>query len=77
MNKKQLEIAARAADSSPITETTESSSLFSRREMLGLTSMAGLAAMTGIAPDAVAQPQQNAVAQTPPKRPLGADWLRA
>ena len=58
MKKKQIEIAARAADSSPITETMESHSLFTRREMLGLTGMAGLAALTGIAPDAVAQTAQ-------------------
>jgi hypothetical protein len=58
MKKKQLEIAARAADSSPITETMESNSLFTRREMLGITGMAGLAALTGIVPDAVAQTAQ-------------------
>ena len=58
MKKKQLEIAARAADSSPITETMESNALFTRREMLGITSMAGMAALTGIAPDAVAQTAQ-------------------
>jgi hypothetical protein len=58
MKKKQLEIAARAADSAPITETMESNSLFTRREMLGITGMAGLAALTGIAPDAVAQTAQ-------------------
>ena len=55
MKEKQIEIAARAADSSPITETMESNSLFTRREMLGIAGMAGLAALTGIAPDAVAQ----------------------
>ena len=58
MKKKQSEIAARAADSSPITETMEPNSLFTRREMLGITGMAGLAALTGIVPDAVAQTTQ-------------------
>jgi hypothetical protein len=58
MKKKQIEIAARAADSSPVTETMESHSLFTRREMLGITGMASLAALTGIAPDAVAQTAQ-------------------
>src|SRR5206468_1571236 len=61
MQKKQIEIAARAADSSPITETMESNSLFTRREMLGITGMAGLAGLTalaGIVPDAVAQTAQ-------------------
>ncbi len=43
VKKKQIEIAARAADSSPITETMESNSLFTRREMLGITGMAGMA----------------------------------
>ena len=61
MKLRQLEIAASAADSSPITETMELSSLFTRREMLGMAGMAGLAALTGIGPDAVAQ--------TPQKRP--------
>src|SRR6478736_8202342 len=64
MKKSEIEIAASAKDSSPITETIESNSLFTRREMLGITGMAGLAALTGIAPDAVAQ-----TAQTPQKRP--------
>ncbi len=58
MKKEQIEIPARAADSSPITETMESNSLFTRREMLGLTGMAGLAALTGMVPDAVAQTAQ-------------------
>ena len=57
MKKKQIEIAARPADSSPITETMESNSLFTRREMLGMTGMAGLAALTGIAAGAVPQTQ--------------------
>ena len=48
MNKEAGEVAASAADSSPINGTMESNSLFTRREMLGMT---GLAAM----PDAVAQ----------------------
>ncbi|HET6218586.1 MAG TPA: hypothetical protein VFE27_16300, partial [Acidobacteriaceae bacterium] len=64
MKKERIEIAARAADSSPITETMESNSLFTRREMLGMAGMAGMAgltALTGIVP--------NAVAQTAQKRP--------
>ena len=64
MKENAIEIAACPADSSPITETIESSSLFTRREMLGLTGMAGmagLASLTGIVPEAVAQ--------TAPKRP--------
>ena len=49
MTREAIEIAASAGDSSPITETMESNSLLTRREMLGLiTSMAGLAALTGI-----------------------------
>ena len=58
MKKEQIEIAAKAAGSFPITEPMESNSLFTRREMLGLTGMAGMAALTGIAPDAVAQTAQ-------------------
>jgi hypothetical protein len=69
MKEKQIQIAAKAADSSPITETpiaesSPSNSLFTRREMLGLTTMAGMAGLTalsGLAP--------SAVAQTPQKRP--------
>jgi len=61
MKKKEIEIPASAADSSPITGTMGSNSLFTRREMLGLTGMAGLSAATGIVPDAIAQ--------TPQKRP--------
>jgi hypothetical protein len=61
MKEKQIDIAARAADSSPITETMESNSLFTRREMLGMAGMAGLAALSGMVPDAVAQ--------TAPRRP--------
>ena len=48
MKKTRIEIAAKPEDSSPITETMESNSLFTRREMLGMTGMAGLAALTGI-----------------------------
>jgi hypothetical protein len=58
MKKKQIEIAGREADSSSIAETMESSSLITRREMLGLTAMAGMAAMTGVAPEAAAQTAQ-------------------
>jgi len=52
MEEKPLEVAA---------GTPDTSTFLTRREMLGITSMAGLAAMTGIAPDATAQ--------TPQKRP--------
>jgi hypothetical protein len=59
MKNKQIEVAAKAADSSPITETMDTNTLLTRREMLGITGMAGLAALTGIAPDAlVAQTAQ-------------------
>src|SRR6202789_559253 len=61
MKEKQIEMITSAADSSPITETVDSKSLLTRREMLEITSMAGLSALTGIAP--------NAVAQAPQKRP--------
>jgi hypothetical protein len=64
MKKNQTEIAASAAGSSPITETIDTNSLLTRREMLGITGMAGMAALTGIAPDAAAQ-----TTQTPQKRP--------
>jgi len=64
MEKEEIEVANRAADSSPITGTAESDSLFTRREMLGLTGMAGMAgvagltALTGMVPEAVAQTAQ-------------------
>src|SRR4051794_33912879 len=35
MKKKEIEVAASAADSSPITRTMDSNSLSTRREMLG------------------------------------------
>ena len=55
MKKTQTEIAAKAADSWPITGTMNPNSLFTRREMLGIASMAGLAALTGTAAGTVAQ----------------------
>ena len=58
MKERQIEMAASAADSSPITETTESNSLLTRREMLGMAGMAGLAGLatfSGLVPEAVAQ----------------------
>jgi hypothetical protein len=58
MKKKEIEIAASAADSFQITGTMESNSLFTRREMLGITGTAALAAVTAIVPDAVAQTAQ-------------------
>ena len=58
MNDKPIEIVAGMADRSPITEATESTTLFSRREMLGVTGMAGLAALTGVAPRLTAQAGQ-------------------
>ncbi|RXH57304.1 hypothetical protein GRAN_0614 [Granulicella sibirica] len=61
MKKRQVEVAAEAADSSRITQTIESNSFLTRREMLGMTGMAGVAALTGLGPDAVAE--------TAPKRP--------
>jgi hypothetical protein len=64
MREEQIETAASAAESSTILEVVESSSLFTRREMLGMTGLAGIAALTGISP--------KAGAQTPPvpqKRP--------
>lgn len=64
MEKKPIEIAVRAGEFSPVAETMESNSLFTRREMLGLTGMAGVAALTGIASEAVAQ---TATAQRRPR----------
>ena len=58
MKKEQIELAAGAADSSPTTDTMESNSGFTRREMLGMTGMAGIAGLTalsGLVPEAVAQ----------------------
>jgi len=52
-NQDQIEI--------PISQATDSNSLFTRREMLGMASMAGLSALTGIVP--------NTVAESSPKRP--------
>src|SRR5688572_458551 len=42
-------------------ESVTKSSLFTRREMLGITGMAGLAALTATAVDAAPQPQQKKV----------------
>ena len=66
--EKQSDMADTVADASPISQAPisqamESHSLFTRREMLGLTAMAGMAALTGTEAAAVAQPAQ------PPKRP--------
>jgi len=58
MARKQTEIAAMATDSFPINEIIEANPLLTRRQMLGMTSMAGLAALTGIASGAVAQTVQ-------------------
>ena len=58
MKKTRIEIAAKPEDSSPISETMESRSLFTRREMLGMIGMAGLAALTGSSAGAVPQTQQ-------------------
>jgi hypothetical protein len=78
MKKKELEVAADAADASPNTETMESNSLFTRREMLGMTGMAGLAglagmasltALTGTASGEVLQNPASAAPQTAQKRP--------
>jgi len=59
MKKKEIEIPASAVDSSPIAGTMGSNSLFTRREMLGITGVAGLSAATSIVPDAIAQTAQN------------------
>ncbi len=64
LKEKQIETAARAANSSPITGNVEPNSVFTRREMLGLASMAGMAGLTGLA----GLPRE-AVAQTGQKRP--------
>ena len=53
VKKTQINIAATPEDSSPISETMESHSVFTRREMLGMTGMVGLAALTGTAAGAV------------------------
>jgi hypothetical protein len=57
VKKTQVDIAVTPEDSSPISETMESRSLFTRREMLGMTGMAGLAALTGTAASAVPRTQ--------------------
>jgi hypothetical protein len=70
MKKTQIEVAARLADSSLISETMEPHSLFTRREMLGMTAMAGLTALTGSASGAVLQSQPaGATRQTGQRRP--------
>ena len=63
MKDNQIEVAASAADSSPIPETAiaetpQSNAHFTRREMLEITSMAGLTAFAGLAPHAAAQTAQ-------------------
>ena len=58
MSEKQAENAAEPTNLDPLTERVESSDVFTRREMLGIVSMAGLAALTGSAADAVAQVTQ-------------------
>ncbi|WP_263382478.1 hypothetical protein [Granulicella arctica] len=58
MKTIEVEDAARAADLSAIASATESSTLFTRREMLGLVGMAGLTALTSTAVGAVQQTQQ-------------------
>jgi hypothetical protein len=73
VKKTQIEIAARPEDSSPISETMGSHSLFTRREMLAMTGMAGLAgltALTGTAAGEVPQAQQaGAARQSGQRRP--------
>ncbi len=49
MENKQIEIADTSAASLPTTQTVESSSLLTRRDMIGVTGLAGLAALTGFA----------------------------
>jgi hypothetical protein len=58
MINKQIEISAGPTDSSPISATMDPHALFTRREMLGMASLAGVAALTGMAPDVVAQTAQ-------------------
>jgi hypothetical protein len=58
MSTKRAEIATRFADSLPIAENTESKTLLTRREMIGITGIAGLAALTGIAAGAAPQTEQ-------------------
>jgi hypothetical protein len=55
MEKKQTEITATATNALPIPGMIESKTLFTRRQMLGITGMAGLATLSGIATSAVAQ----------------------
>jgi hypothetical protein len=64
VKKTQIELAARPEDSSPISETMESHSLFTRREMLGMTGMAGLASLTAFTGTAA-----GAARQTGQRRP--------
>jgi hypothetical protein len=60
MAKKQNESTAKATNSSPITQIIESNPIFTRRQMLGITSIVGLTALTGTS---------GAFAQTQQKRP--------
>ncbi len=68
MKKTRIEIAAKPEDLSPISETMESRSLFTRREMLGMAAMSGLAALTGTAAGAVPQTQPAGAARTSGQR---------
>ena len=69
VKKTRIEIAAKPEDLPPISETMESRSLFTRREMLGMTGMAGLAALTGTAASAVPQTQQAGAGKKTGQRP--------
>jgi hypothetical protein len=57
MEEREIGVAARAVDSSS-SETVESASLLTRREMLGMAGMAGLTALAGVGTGAVAQTSQ-------------------
>jgi hypothetical protein len=58
MAEKPTKVITKAEESFPINEIMELNPSFTRREMLGIASLAGLAALTGIAPGAVAQTVQ-------------------
>lgn len=58
MAEKPTKSISKAEESFPINEIMELNPSFTRREMLGIASLAGIAALTGIAPGAVAQTVQ-------------------
>jgi hypothetical protein len=58
MAEKHTKLVAGEGESFPIKEIMDLNPSFTRREMLGMASIAGLAALTGVAPGAVAQTVQ-------------------